>query len=742
MEEIISQGRRSFLKASAVAGGGLLISLYVPPFVSADARAKSKAPSTGPFAPYIWLRIGTDDRVTIIQSQLEMGQGVMTSMPMLVAEELDVDWNKVQLEWAPADPAYGNPQMRGAQMTASSQSVRGYWKPLREAGAAARAMLVAAAAETWGVPESDCSTENGEVIHSTSGRRLRYGALVEKASTLPVPKQVTLKSQKDFRLLGHSLPRLDVPEKVNGRAVFGMDIKRPNMLIARVLRCPVFGGKVVSFEAAKAKAVPGVRHVVQIGSGMEAVADAFWASTQGPGSGVAVVADSFWAATNGLKALEVKWDEGPKANLSSEEIRKRFAEAAERPGVVAHNEGDFDKAMASAAKRLEAVYELPYLAHATMEPMNCTADVRRGACDVWVSTQSQTSAQNAAMRVSGLPASQVKVHTTYVGGGFGRRGEADYVAEAVEISKAVGRPVQVIWTREDDMQHDFYRPATYVRFWAALDGSGMPIGWKARMVQPSLFARFDPRALNAFHGVDMISVGGVASVPYSIPNQHGEYVYNDPGIPIGFWRSPGGSVSGYVTESFFDEIAAAAGKDPYEYRRRLLDKAPRIRGVLELAAEKAGWGTLLPKGRFRGIAALDTIGSFVAHVAEVSVSPNGKVRVHRVVCAVDCGWVINPDIIKAQIESGIIYGLTAALYGEITIQNGRVEQGNFDNYPMLLMNEMPEIEVYIVPSTETPGGIGEVSTPAIAPAVANAIFAATGKRIRRLPIRPEQLRTA
>lgn len=742
MKEIARQTRRSFLKASAAAGGGLLIGLYLPPFVSAKAPVQSRTPSRAPFAPNIWLRIGTDDRVTIIQSQLEMGQGVMTSMPMLVAEELDADWNKVRVEWAPADPAYGNPNMRGAQMTASSQSVRGYWKPLSEAGAAARAMLIAAAAQTWGVPESACSTENSEVFHRASGRRLRYGALVEKASTLPVPKQVRLKSTKDFRLLGRSLPRLDIPEKVDGKALFGLDIKRPNTLVARVLRCPVFGGRVASFDAAKAKAVPGVRHVVQIGSGTNGTADAFWASTRGPGSGVAVVADSFWAATSGLKALalEVKWDEGPLANLNSGEIRKRFAEAAEKPGVVAHNEGDFDKAMAGAAKQLEAVYELPYLAHATMEPMNCTADVRRDSCDVWVSTQSQTSAQIAAMRVSGLPASQVKIHTTYVGGGFGRRGEADYVAEAAEISKAVGRSVQVIWTREDDMRHDFYRPATYVRFWAALDGSGMPIGWKARVVQPSLFGRFNPHALDAFHGVDMISVGGIASVPYSISNQHGEYIYNDPGIPIGFWRSPGGSVSGFVTESFFDEIAAAARKDPYEYRHRLLDKAPRIRGVLDLAAEKARWSAPLPRGHFRGIAAMETIGSFVAQVAEISVSPDGRVRVHRVVCAVDCGWVINPDTIKAQMESGIIYGLTAALHGEVTIQKGRVEQGNFDDYPMLLMNEVPEVEVYIVPSAESPGGIGEASTPAIAPAVANAIFAATGKRVRRLPIRPEHLR--
>lgn len=456
-----------------------------------------------------------------------------------------------------------------------------------------------------------------------------------------------------------------------------------------------------------------------------------------------MVGDSFWSATKGLRALEVTWDEGPKAELSSEGIRKRFAELAEKPGTVARNDGDFDKAMASAAKQLEAVYELPYLAHATMEPMNCTADVRKDGCDVWVPTQSQTSAHNAAIRVSGLPASQVKIHTTYVGGGFGRRGEGDYVAEAVEISKAVRQPVRVVWTREDDMQHDFYRPATYARFWAALDGSGMPLGLKVRLVQPSLFARFDPQhGLDATRGLDMISVGGVANWAYTIPNLRAEYVYDDPGIPVGFWRSPSGSVSGYIAESFFDEIAAAAGKDPYEYRRSLLGKSPRLLGVLDLAAEKAGWRMPLPKGRFRGISATETIGSFVAQVAEISVAPDGKVRVHRVVCAVDPGWVINPDTIKAQIESGIIYGLTAALYGEITIKNGRVEQGNFDDYPMVRMNETPQIDVYIVPSTATPGGIGEASTPPIASAVVNAIFAATGKRIRRLPIPPEELRKA
>jgi isoquinoline 1-oxidoreductase beta subunit len=740
MGEIMNQTRRNFLKASAAAGGGLLISFYLPSAISAKVPA-AKKPAGALFSPNIWLRIGSDDRITIIQNQIEMGQGVMTGMPMLVAEELDADWSKIRLEWAPADPAYGNPNLRGAQLTAGSQSTRSYWRPLREAGATARAMLVTAAAQTWGVPESACSTEKGEVIHAASGRRLRYGALAEKAATLPVPTNVPQKSVKDFRLLGHSIPRLDVPEKVNGTAAFGLDVKRPNMLVARVLRCPVFGGKIASFDGSKAKAVSGVRAVVQIGRDRNGAMDPFWGSSRIVADGIAVVAESFWAASKGLKALEVEWDEGPNAELSSAEIRRRFAEAAEKPGAVAHSEGDSDRAIAGAAKKLEAVYEAPYLAHATMEPMNCTAEVRPDGCDIWVSTQSQTAAQNAGVRVTGLPRSAVKVHTTYVGGGFGRRGEADYVAEAVALSKAVGRPVQLVWTREDDMQHDFYRPGAYIRLWAALDSSGLPIAWKSRIVQPSIFARFDPQGLDALHGVDAISVGGLSQVPYSIPNQHGEYINNDPGIPIGFWRSPGGSVNGFVVESFFDELAAAAGKDPYLYRRNLLDHAPRIRGVLDLAAEKAGWGKPLPQGRFRGISAIDTIGSFNAQVAEVSVSPEGALRVHRVVCAIDCGWNTHPDSIQADMEGGIIYGLTAALHGEITIENGRVTQSNFDTYPMLLMKDVPQIEVYILPSTEAPGGVGEASTPLIAASVGNAIFAATGKRVRRLPIRPQDLRT-
>jgi len=726
--------RRSFFKAGAAAGGGLLIGFYLP---SLTQTAKAQG---GVFAPNIWLRIAPDDSVTIMLTQIEMGQGVMTSVPMLVAEDLDADWSKIGVQQVGADLAYANPNMDDAQMTAASQTTRGYWRMLREAGATARAMLVTAAAQTWDVAESDCATDQGEVIHTPSGRRLRYGELVERASVLPVPEAVTLKGPEEFQLLGQSLPRLDTPAKVDGSAVFGLDVPVPYCLTARVVRCPVFGGSVASFNADRALAVAGVRHVVPIGASVPE-GDHFEASTFSE-PGVAVVADTFWAASQGVAALEVEWDEGPNANLSSADIRQQYAAAAEEPGVIARDEGDFDAAMASAATRLEAVYEVPYLNHAPMEPMSCTADVRENGCDVWVSTQSQTSAHLSAVRISELPESQVRIHPTFVGGGFGRRGEADYVAEAVEISKAVGNPVKVVWTREDDMQHGYFRPVTYVRLWAGLNEDRQPTAFNARMVQQSIFARFDPSALDRMGGVDPISIGGLRGLPYAIPNRRAEYINYDPGIPIGFWRSPGGSVNGFVGEGFIDEVAAAAGEDPYEFRRRLLTESPRHRGVLELAAERAGWGTPLPEGRHRGIAVVGSVGTFVAQVAEVSVAPNGTVQVHRVVCAVDCGWSINTDTIEAQMEGGLVYGLSAALNEELTIRDGRVEQSNFHDYPILRMGEAPEVEVHIVPSTEEPGGVGEASTPALAPAVANAIFAATGTRIRQLPIRTVDLSTA
>ena len=705
--------RRSFLQVSAAAGGGLLVGTYLHPWTDGETLE-----AAGSFEPNVWIKVNADDTVRIMLTMLEMGQGVMTSMPMLVAEELDFDWTKIKTEWAGADARYGNPNFGDQQLTAGSNSVRGMWKVLREAGATTRVMLVQAAAQTWGVAENTCTTDKGEVIHQATGRRLKYGTLVDKAAALPVPTGVTLKDPKTFKLLGNSLARLDVPEKVNGTAMFGIDVKLPGLLTAKVVRCPVFGGKVARFNADKAKAVPGVKQVVQISTG------------------VAVVADNYWSASRGAQALDITWDEGPLAKLTTAEILTRYKELAQMPGKVARNDGNADTAIAN-SKSFERTFEAPFLAHATMEPMNCTADYRADGCDVYVPTQGQTPSHQAAVAASGLPADKVKIHVTYMGGGFGRRGEADFVIDAVETSKAVGKPVKVVWSREDDMQHDYYRPISYARMWGAVDASGKPTVFKQHIVQQSLMKRIGGLPPN---GVDFISVDGSANLPYDIPNIRVEYTENDPGIPFGFWRSVGASFQGFVVEAFIDEMAAAAKKDPFEFRRDLLGKSPRHKAVLELAAEKSGWGKPLPAGRFRGIAVMDAFGSYLAQVTEVSVDARGAVKVHRIVCTVDTGWVINPDTIKAQMEGGIVYGLTAALKGEITIKNGRVEQRHFGDYQVLRHNEMPEIEVFIVPSTETPGGIGEPSTALAAGSLVNAVAAATGRRIYSLPIKPEQVR--
>ncbi|MGH9771031.1 MAG: molybdopterin cofactor-binding domain-containing protein [Candidatus Acidiferrales bacterium] len=707
--------RRSFLKTGLAGATGLVIGFYLPGphelFAATDATAT-------PAALNAWIHIGTDDIVTIMIDKSEMGQGVMTSLSMLAAEELECDWKKLRAEFAPAEKAYYNPAF-GAQGTGGSSSIRSSYLPLLKAGAAAREMLIAAAARKWGVDKSDCRAENSVVTHAPTKRAVSYGSLAEAAAKLPVPANVPLKDPKDFRIVGKSVKRLDSAVKTDGSAGFGIDTRLPGMLYATVVRCPVFGGKPASFDATKAKAIPGVRDVIQISSG------------------VAVVADNTWTAFQGRKATEIKWNEGTNASVSTDSISTLFAERADQPGAaVARKEGDAAKGLASGARKIDAIYQVPFMAHATMEPMNCTAHVQANRCDVWVPTQGQTSSQNEAAKITGLKPESVFIHTTYLGGGFGRRGETDFVADAVEISKTMGAPVKVTWTREEDTQHDFYRPASYSRFSAALDANGNPIAWTNRIVSPSIFLRIRGSVKDNLDGT---SVEGAADLPYSIPNILVDYQLTETGIPVGFWRSVGDSQNGFFVESFMDELAAAAQKDPYEFRRNLLAKELRHRGVLDLAAKKAGWGTPLPKDRYRGIAVLSAYRSYVSEVVELSVNrKDGTFKVHRVVCAVDCGRNVNPDTIVAQMQSGIVYGLSA-LKGEITINRGRVEQANFNTYPVLRMDEMPLIEVYIVPSDEAPTGIGEPAVPVLAPAVCNAIFAATGKRIRRMPIRAEDL---
>jgi isoquinoline 1-oxidoreductase beta subunit len=706
--EPVDHGRRRFLKTGAAVGGGLLVGFHLP----LTGRTGEVQAANGEFAPNAWIRIGTDDLVTLRVASSEMGQGVYTAIPMLLAEELECDFTRIQVEMAPADKAYVNP-ITGQQLTGGSTAIRGFYMPLREAGAAARDLLVRAAAKTWNVKAEECRVENGVIIHAASDRRVRYGQVATGAARLK-PGAVFLREPGEFRLLGKSMARLDTPRKVNGAAVFGTDVKLPGLLTAVVARCPVFGGKLKSFDDSKARTVKGVHAVIPIPSG------------------VAVVADSFWAAKQGREALRVHWDEGTHARTGSAEINARQRQAIARKPAIGRHVGDINKTLAGAVRTLRAEYEVPYLAHACMEPMNCTARLTRTGCEIWVPTQNQTRAQSVAARVAGLSPEQVNVHTTFLGGGFGRRGEQDFLAEAVELAVRTRAPIKLMWTREDDMHHDFYRPATFNQLTAGLDAEGDLAGWRHDIVGPSIMARVYPDAIKK--GLDNTSVEGAANLPYAIPNLYVAYVMENGPVPVGFWRSVGSSQNAFVTECFLDEVAAAAGKDPYILRRRLLALKPRHLGVLELAAQRASWGAALPAGRARGIAVAESFGSFVAQVAEVSIE-RGAVRVHRVVCAVDCGVVINPDTVVAQMESGIVYGLTAALKGEITVRNGRIEQGNFNDYPLLRIDEMPEVEVHIVKSVEAPGGVGEPGTPPIAPAVANAVFALTGRPVRKLPIR-------
>jgi isoquinoline 1-oxidoreductase subunit beta len=713
--------RRQFLTVGAAAGGGLLLGWHQDARPRALAAAAKGTPSV--FAPNAFIRIGTDGRITLIMSQVEMGQGTYTSMPMLLAEELEVGLDQVRLEHAPPDDKlYGMPGF-GIQFTGASTSVRLLYEPMRRAGAAARSMLVAAAAQTWNVDAASCRAQKGVVTHTPTGRKLAYGALADKAAKLPVPTQVTLKDPKDFTLIGTPAKRLDTPAKVNGTAHFGIDVRLPGMKIATVAASPVVGGKLVSVDDSKAKAIKGVRQIVRLDDA------------------VAVVADHMWAAKQGLKALVIRWDDGPNGTVSTADVVQGLAAAALTPGVVVRNEGGAAAAFAGAPKKLESVYEVPFLAHATMEPINCTVHVRPDRCEVWTGSQVVSRAQAGAAEVTGLPLEKVVVHNHYLGGGFGRRLEFDYVPQAVRIAKQVEGPVKVIWTREEDIQHDVYRPYYYDRLAAGVDARGQPIAWTHRLVGPAILARWAPPAFK--DGIDADAVDGAAQLLYDIPAIRVEYVrHEEPVLNTGFWRGVGVTHNTFVIESFIDELAAAAHQDPVAYRRALLGKSPRARAVLDLAAQAAGWGKPLPGGRGRGVSLLYSgWGSYLAQVAEVSVSKSGEVRVHRIVCAVDCGTVVNPDTVKAQIEGGIVFGIGGALFGEVTLENGRVQQSNFHDVRVLRINETPAIEVHLVRNGEAPGGIGEPGTAVTAPAVANAVFAATGKRIRKLPLE-RQLRSA
>ncbi|HEX9461639.1 MAG TPA: xanthine dehydrogenase family protein molybdopterin-binding subunit [Alphaproteobacteria bacterium] len=710
--------RRGFLQAGAAAGGGLMLSLHVP-FASGGAEAAGTA-----FAPNAFIRVGSDGRVVLTMPYVEMGQGTYTSISMLIAEELDVDLKQVRPEHAPPnEKLYGNPLLGGIQATGNSNAIRAAWQPLRQAGATARTMLVAAAAKRWAVDPASCRAQSGEVRHTPTGRRLKYGELAADAARMPVPENVVLKQPKDFKLIGTSAKRLDAPAKVNGTAVYGIDARPPGVKIATLAQSPVFGGRVKSVDDTAAKKVKGVRQVVRLDDA------------------VAVVADHMGAAKKGLAALVIQWDDGPHAKLSTADIAGELEQATLKPGAVAQNIGNVDGALASAATKVEATYQVPFLAHATMEPMNCTVHVRKDGCEVWVGSQVMARAQAAAAKITGLPLEKVVVHNHMLGGGFGRRLEVDGVARAVEIAKHVEGPVKVVWTREEDIQHDMYRPYWFDRMSAGLDEKGMPVAWNHRFAGSSVIARWVPPLFA--NGLDPDTTEGAIDLVYALPNMHVEYLrVEPPGIPTAFLRSVGPSHNVFVTESFMDEMAAAAKQDPVAYRRALLDKSPRAKAVLDLAAEKAGWGQPLPQGVGRGVSLQFVFASYMAHVAEVEVSKDGEVRVRRVVCAVDCGSVVNPDTVRAQVQSAVIFGISAALFGQITLKDGRVEQTNFDTYQVVRMNGAPAIEVYIVQSSEPPGGMGECGTSLIPPAVTNAIFAATGTRVRKLPVDPAALKHA
>jgi isoquinoline 1-oxidoreductase subunit beta len=729
--------RREFLKTGATGGAALVIAFHMQGAAYGAAEDNQEEKPANPLNA--WVRITPDNRVTLILGKSEMGQGAMTALPMILAEELYLDWKQVSVEQAPTDPKIYD------HGTGGSGSVAGSWLPLRRAGAAAREMFITAAAQHWNVNRATCKAKDGGVLHGARKQFLTYGELVKAASKLPVPDfdTVPLKNSDSFTIVGHDRKRFEAGAKSTGAAKFGIDSRVPGMEYAVIARCPVFGGKVARFDASKAKAVPGVRDVISI----DAVGEGAFTS-----GGVVVLANSSWAAMQGRKALDITWDEGPNAEESSESLRKHFVENAAKPGKIVRNEGDADGALTSAAKKVEATYELPFAAHACMEPMNCTVHIRADGAEAWVPTQAPQWAQDVIAKVSGLPPEKVNVHTTLMGGGFGRRYQADFVMEAAQVAKATGKPVQVLWTREDDMQHDFYRPASYHKMQGAVDAQGRLTGWKHFQSSTSIAAVWDK---NGKEKPEAGEFATAAFIPYATPNFRVEYALAHSGVPRAWWRSVEHSSSGFVVETFVDELASAAGADPLKFRLQLIGDArkipdftnpkegkplntARLKGVLQLAAEKAEWGKPVPAGIGRGIAGYYSFESYTAAVAEVSVD-KGEVRVNRIVYAVDCGRAVNPSGVVAQVESAAVYALSALMKDAITIDRGRVQQANFNDYDMPRMREMPKVEVHLVMSKEDPTGIGEPGLPVVAPAVGNAVFAATGKRLRRLPIRAEDL---
>jgi isoquinoline 1-oxidoreductase beta subunit len=703
-----SSSRRSFLKAGVTAGGALLLGFRLTPTTAADA-------TPGAFAPDAFIRIAADGTVTLIMPQVEMGQGTYTAIPMILAEELDAAWASVRFEHAPPNDAlYGNPTFK-EQMTGNSNSIRAFWMPLRKAAAGARAMLVGAAAKRWKVDAATCMAADGVVTHGASGRKLGYGDLIADAATIEPPKDPPLKSPADFKLIGKPLKRLDTPAKTDGKALFGIDAMPEGVKFATLRACPVFGGKVGHVDDTKAKAIPGVRQIV--------VLDDL----------VAVVGDHWWAAKQGLDALDVSWDAGANANVDSEQIWKELREASGKEGLVAKTAGDAAKGLAEGEK-LDADYEMPFLAHATMEPLNCTVHVQPDSCEVWVGSQVISRAHKAAAKACGLPPEKVTIHNHLLGGGFGRRLETDYVDKAVRIAANVEGPVKVVYTREEDIRQDIYRPVYRDVLSASLE-DGRIVGWKHRITGSSIVARFLPPLFQAMKGIDVDGVDSAVDIPYDIPNLRVEFQRAEPRhVPTGFWRGVGPNNNVWAIESFIDELAKKAGKDPVEFRRAHLGKTPRLLAAVDLAAQKSGWGSALPARCGRGIAAQVAFASFIATVIEAEVRDDGSIRLRRIVCAVDTGIAVNPDVVRAQLQGGLVFGLSAALWGDITIDKGRVQQGNFNDYRVLRIDEVPDIEVHVIASGEAPGGIGETGTTAGPPALGNAIYAATGVRLRRLPI--------